>query len=338
MIRGVLAGLVGAALLLAPIPVAAQSTQPSELAAARSLFNEARELEKQGQWAEALTTLEAVASVRMTAQVRFHIALCHEHIGKLVAARNGFETARREAREEKAEQVLLESTEHIEALEARIPSVRIKLSEQPPGLSVLIDGDEIQTGLLAVPIPLDPGEHRVRVTAPGHEDVERIVSLEEGATQDLAIEMQPLPAPVAAKPKPMTQAPIAPSPPPKQESTRDGNVTSGDPTLGWVLVGTGGALLVGSAVSAIVRSSAISDIDDSCPSHTGCDPSLKDTRDQAQTFGTLAAVLGGLGVATVGAGGYLVWSSSPGQADETNVAIRPTIHPEGLSMSGVVVW
>lgn len=105
-----------------------------------------------------------------------------------------------------------------------------------------------------------------------------------------------------------------------------------------MLVGTGGALLVGSAVSVIVRSSAISDIDNRCPSHTDCDPSLRDTRDQAQTFGTLAAVLGGLGAATVGAGGYLVWSSSPGQTDETNFAIRPAIHPEGLSMSGVVVW
>lgn len=198
MIRGVLAGVVGVTLLLVPFGVAAQSAHPStdaELAAARSLFGEARELERQGQWEDALAKLEAVASVRMTAQVRFHIALCHEHIGKLVAARNGFETARREARKEKAEQVLLESTEHIEALEARIPSVRIQLSEQPPGLSVLIDGDELQTGLLAVPIPLDPGEHRVRATAPGHEDVERIVSLEEGATQSLAIEMRTLPRP-----------------------------------------------------------------------------------------------------------------------------------------------
>jgi len=336
MIRGVLAGFVGAALLLAPIPAAAQSANPptdAELAAARSLFGEARDLEKQEQWAEALTKLQAVASVRMTAQVRFHIALCHEHTGKLVAARNGFETARREAREEKAEQVLRESAEHIEALKARIPSLRIQLSEQPPDLSVIIDGDAIQSGLLAVPIPLDPGEHLIRATAPGHEPVERTVALEEGATQDLSIEMLPLPAPVAAP------IPPPPAPKPKQEQPpRDPKPTEQNPTLGWILVGTGGALIVGSAVSAVVRSSAISDIDDSCPSHANCDPALKDTRDRAQTFGTLAAVLGGLGVATLGAGGYLVWSSNHGHADETTIAIQPTIHPEWVGMGGVVQW
>ena len=324
-------------MLLAPLSVSAQTSPPTEaeLAAARTLFKEARELERQDRWDEALVRLESVAKIRSTPQVLFHIALCKEHIGKLVAARNGFEQARREARKNSADQVVRESEEHIATLEGRIPKLSIATPEPPAGLTIYIDGETIEPGLLTVPIPLDPGEHRIRAVAEGHEDFEQTLSLEEGATQTLAITLsvsETPPPPV--EPPPPVQPPV--QPPPVQPPTP--HTDPSPPIAGWVLVGTGGALLVGAVVSAMVRSSAINEIDESCPSHTNCDPSLEDTHDRAQTYGTLGAVLGGLGAATVGTGAVLVWSSSDGQGEDTQVAVRPVARPEGLGMAGVVRW
>lgn len=316
--------IVTLALCLAA-PAAMAEPTDAELAAARSLFVEARALEKEGKWEEALRKLEAVGDVRMTPQVRFHIALCHMNTGHLVAARNGFALARREAEAAKATQVIRESSEHIKSLDKRIPVLRIRLPRDVPDVAVRIDGREFSSDLLSVPIPLDPGEHRVQASATGFAPFDRSVSLEETSTQDLAIELrklpptppaEPPPAIVRVQPQPSTDKPERP-----------------DHTVAWIAVGTGGALLAGAAVSSFVRASAISDIDESCPSHKDCDPALKDTRDRAQTFGSLGVVLGVLGVASAGYGGYVLLSSPN---DGAAVSVAPA--SDGLGMTGTVVW
>ena len=327
MARLVRAGLLGLVLLL-PSPAEAQpSNLPSdaELATARNLFAEARQLQQQGRWADALPKLEAIGHVRMTPQIRFHIALCHLHTGKLVAARNGFETALREARAENASQVVHEASVHIQALEARIPTVRIRLPEQPANPAVRIDDAPIHAGLLAAPVPLDPGSHTVRVLATGHAPFEAKLDLEEEASLELTVTLDPLPP---------SSSPSGTPPPPVAVH----DASAPDPTLGWVLVGVGGAMLAGSAVTAFVRASAISDIDDACPSHRDCDPSLEGTRDRAQTFGMLSLALAGLGIASAGTGGYLLWSSRGAHADDVALSIHPVAQPGSLGVSGAVQW
>lgn len=323
------ARFLGLVLLLAS-PVAAQPSSPpsdAELATARNLFAEARQLEQEGRWADALPKLEAIGHVRMTPQIRFHIALCRLHTGKLVAARNGFETALREARAEGADQVVREASDHIQALKTRIPTVRVRLPEQPANPVVRIDDAPIHAGLLAAPVPLDPGSHVVRVLAPGHAPFETKLYLEEKANLELPVVLDPLPA------SPSTSQVGAP---PASETLRE--APAADPTLGWVLVGVGGAMVAGATVSAFVRASAISDIDDACPSHRDCDPSLEGTRDRAQTFGMLSVALAGLGIASAGTGGYLLWSSPRGHGDDVAVSLHPVAWPGSLGMFGAVQW
>src|SRR6185295_13768157 len=72
----------------------------AELATARSLFNEARAAEERGDWLEALGKLDAVAKVKMTPQVRFHLGLCQEHTMHLVDALNSLERAASEGAEQ----------------------------------------------------------------------------------------------------------------------------------------------------------------------------------------------------------------------------------------------
>src|SRR5215213_7178870 len=65
----------------------------AELKKARLQFQQATELERAGNWTAALQAFREVGQVRMTPQVRFHIAVCEENLGRLVAALGGYELA-----------------------------------------------------------------------------------------------------------------------------------------------------------------------------------------------------------------------------------------------------
>jgi hypothetical protein len=86
---------VAAVLLLLEAPALAQDAD--ELKRARAQFQQATELEQAGNWAAALQQFREVGQVRMTPQVRFHIAVCEEKLGRLVAALGGYELALAEA-------------------------------------------------------------------------------------------------------------------------------------------------------------------------------------------------------------------------------------------------
>src|SRR5262249_8292684 len=74
----------GTAAAAAPTPALAQT--PSELAQARARFDEGLSLAAAGDWASALTAFQDVARVKLTPQVRFHIARCEEKLGFWVRA------------------------------------------------------------------------------------------------------------------------------------------------------------------------------------------------------------------------------------------------------------
>src|SRR5260221_658363 len=76
---------------LAPRPAFAQDKK--ELSKARALFQRAIELEQAGNYTQALEQFRDVGQVRMTPQVRFHIATCEEKLGRLVTALGGYELA-----------------------------------------------------------------------------------------------------------------------------------------------------------------------------------------------------------------------------------------------------
>ena len=64
-----------------------------ELSKARANFQRAIELEQAGNYTTALETFRDVGQVRMTPQVRFHIATCEEKLGRLVTALGGYQLA-----------------------------------------------------------------------------------------------------------------------------------------------------------------------------------------------------------------------------------------------------
>src|ERR1019366_10378211 len=98
------------ALLIAVGPANAARADPapteSQLAAARDLFMAAEKDEDAQRWADALDKLTRVSAVKLTSGVRYHTALCEEHLGRLVAALRDYKAAADQAHAEDAADVL----------------------------------------------------------------------------------------------------------------------------------------------------------------------------------------------------------------------------------------
>ena len=145
---------------------AAAAPDKEELSKARARFQQATELEQAGNWAAALQQFREVGQVRMTPQVRYHIALCEEKLGKLVAALGGFELALSEA-ESLGPDFHKEVEDKTNALRERIPKLVIERGEGAEAATIELDGVALGASSIGIEVPLDPGPHQNRGTRLG---------------------------------------------------------------------------------------------------------------------------------------------------------------------------
>jgi len=182
--RGVLLGLA-----LASAPIAAIAVEPSktELAAARDLFSRAERDEDAGRWTDALDKLRRAGTVKMTPGIRFHIALCEEKLGQLVAALADYAAADAAARSEGNKDVLDAIGDPLAALRARVPTITITLAADARGMEVTLDGLPLASGLLGTPVPVDVGPHTVQARAAGKPPFSKAVNAVEKQTATVEV-------------------------------------------------------------------------------------------------------------------------------------------------------
>jgi hypothetical protein len=158
--------------------VAAAEPSKEELQVARTLFGQAMAEENQEHWQQALTKFESVQAIKTSPSVRFHIALCEEKLGRLAAALSDYEAARVAAHTENSKEVLATVEEPIARLTADVPHVTLMLDSPPAGAQIEIDGRNLSSVGFGVPIPLDPGPHKIVVSAPAGEKFTHSVVLQ----------------------------------------------------------------------------------------------------------------------------------------------------------------
>ncbi len=199
-----------AAVLLLTLParvaVAADGPSDAQLTAARDLFLAAEKDEDAQRWSDALEKLRRVAQVKLTPGVRYHTALCEEHLGRLVAALSDYKAAASEARAENASDVLRLVDRRIVDSTERVPRLVIVLVPSLPEATVRLDGEPIAPG---VAVPADPGTHTIDATAPGRAASATIVTLQERDATSIEVTLEPAaaPPPPPAVPEPREQAP-----------------------------------------------------------------------------------------------------------------------------------
>lgn len=324
---------------------------------ARQLFGQAEADEDAERWLAALDKLHAVAQVKLTAGVRYHLALCEEHLGQLARALGDYRAAEDQARFEGAKDVLRLVGKQLATLEPRVPRLIVHVVPPLPGASMKIDGEPIASAMPSPAIPVDPGVHFIEVDAPGRTASTATVTLQEHEARSLDLSPgEPLPPPAQtptstatpspppAPPATATQGPTSPREPtnPTASSPAPPAVNSlagypippapatSPPARGLAIVATATAIaLAGGGIAAYLIAGTEHDRDvNTCKItattlQSACD-GLKN-RVRAWDFAAAGAWAGAL---VAGATALVLWTKAGDTTATVGVRIRPT--PFGL--------
>lgn len=291
--RAFLAGaIIGAGCVVASASNAMAQTS-SELERGRNLFGQALSMEVAGDWAGALARLESVARIKMTPQVRFHLARCKEQLGRLTEALGDYRLAEYEATKLNLPE-LSEMTRARQDLESRVPKIEVSLSPNLRNSTVELDG--IALGVLGSGqrIPLNPGTHQLVVHTPDGQSFVKLVSVAEGSVESVQLEEPPGFVQRSSRA-------TAPQPP---RDTIEPGPSARSPAWAWIAGGVGAAGLVSASVLWYVREKAIDDLNNGCQNNV-CPTNLRSTQtrgEQASIAAPLALGVGvlGLAIATYG--------------------------------------
>jgi len=282
-LRGALLALPALSVAFSARPAAAQDKK--ELSRARVQFQRAIELEQAGNYSTALEQFRDVGQVRMTPQVRFHIASCEEKLGRLVTALGGYQLAYADA-DSVGEDFKAEVDAAVTRLQANIPKLVIVRGTGAEAAEIQLDGVALGASSVGVPVPLDPGPHTISAKAPNALPFSQTVTIVENEQKSVDVALSPLPqeAPPAAG---------GSAPPPADK---------GNPRLiPYVIGGVGIASLIGSGVLFGLRQSTLSDLEAQCgPNHDQCPSSAAGDYSNLKLYNVTSQVALGVGVACVG--------------------------------------
>ena len=294
--------------------------QPSDLDALRKRFAQAIALEDKEEWAAAKKEFEEIGRVKMTAQVRFHVALCEKGLGRFATALSEFEVALRlaEADAENSADVITNARDQIAELEPRVP--KIKLIVENGGVAELtIDDGPAVTARGSLQTRVDLGPHLITVKQPGKAPFTRKFNGEEGSLTEFSI-------PESKR----EVADVAVVPPPPVDVT---TVEPGDPVPAIVVGGSGLALLLGAGVFLGLRQATIGELEEGCDENLQeCDPSLMDVAAQGEVWNGLTWGLGAAGLAGVGVGFALFFTVGQDQVTVRKGPVSVSLGPSAVRL------
>jgi hypothetical protein len=296
--------LAAALSVLKPGAALAQAKDP---AAAEALFREGRALSDAGDIAGACAKFRESDRLDPAVGTTFNIADCEEQLGHLARAWTLFdEVAQRLPTTDKRRAV---AQKRAAALEPRLPKLSVRLpADAPAGTRVERDGVELGSASQGTPLPIDPGEHVVVVSAPGRitRSFKVIVSEREIRALDVAPGV-----PVASTPAEPAAVPTSREAPLVSERK--------SPVLGYVLGGIGAAGLLTGAVAGALVLHEKGVVDDHCDADQRCDDEGLAATKSGKTWGVVTTVGLVTGVVGVGAGTYLIVSAGSGNGAAASV-------------------
>jgi hypothetical protein len=260
-LRSALAASIGLLAIVTPGPAAAQPEMSRALS--RTAFEEGMRLYKTGAYLAACAKLEESLALDAQMGTRFWLADCYEHLGRTASAWSHFLTVASEAKS--AGNATREATARAraDALAPNLPRLVLVVPDavrSTPGLEIARDGAVVERPLWGTPIPVDPGDHKLRASAPGKERWEATTTVGPSGAK---VEIPPLRDAVEAAKKPalpstapVVGAPPVPAPPVPSRQVEPGAQAHG--LTGWrrvavPLAGTVGAagVVAGSAAGAL---------------------------------------------------------------------------------------
>jgi len=316
-------GQLAASTLCALLAVSGSArAQDTNIAVAEALFREGRARMAAGDLATACPKFEESHRVDPKLGTLLNLALCHEKSGRTASAWAEYaQAASLAARAGQSDREKV-AREHAAALEPTLSHVVID-ADPKSDAAVALDDQPIGPAAYRSPIPIDPGAHVIRATAPGATPFEQSFRVAQGApTATLTVPV------LARAPAPVQAASESASP--------AGSNHAGLRTAGFI---SGGAGLVLVGVGAYFGARAFSDknnAENECGA-TFCTPAGSSATSAMKTDETLSTVGVIAGLAAMGGGAYLVLSNK-GETVGASGTVRWSVAVAGPGLKAQIAW
>lgn len=269
---------------------------------AEALFQEGRQLLADGRIDSACKKLAESERLDPGGGTLLLLAVCHERQGLWATAEAEYRAALSMARRDRRADRERLAEKHLAAVEPKVS--RVELRGAPMNATLVLDGVGLTREAVGVPLPIDPGAHRLAVRAPGREPWSTTFRVGK-EPETLQIDV-----PELAPAEDDQRAPVS-------EPRTDRGAGSGRRLAGWITLGTGAAI---TSVGAIFGASAIGKNDEAralCEPASCNDSEALALNDLARTHATVANIAIGVGLTAVVAGVVLVLTAPRGANSRT---------------------
>ncbi len=326
-------GVVGLVLAFTH-PAHAQDTASAEI-----LFDEGRKLLAEGKLGEACPKLAESQRLAPAVGTLLNLGICYEKSGLTASAWTAFKEAVSLARatgQSEREQLARSRVQQVEGQVSTLTILVAPPTSNVPGLVVRRDGLVLSPAAWGSPIPVDPGTHRIEVSAPSKVTWTVPVDVAASAAK-VRIDVPTLvDAPVTREAhdvdKPAVVSVVAVTPTASGSSTQR--------TVGLVVAGLGiGSVAVGSVFGLVAKSN-----NDAALGHCGggtiCDAegvALTQDAQSAATVSTIAFGVGGAAVLT----GVILFFTAPKKTSPPSIArwrAAPALGPSSAALLMGGAW
>lgn len=321
---------VTAALLLAALSVTSTSaaqTAPREGPApptaaieahAQQLYQIGRERFRAEDFEGARAAFAASLDVVDSPNTRMYLGRSLQHLGRNAEAwsmldRAASDAAARAEAEPRYAATRDSARAEADALAPSVARLVVEVTPAPADVTVRVNGHPIQRALLGASLPMDPGEARVEVSAPGFRGSTESVTLAAGASRTVALAMAALPPPRPRAPRALNPV----TPPARTSPWRVAGVVTAAAGVATLAVGVGFALV------------AQGDYDVLRARGSGDDAQV----DEGIFHRDLGNALMFVG-ATAAVSGVLLWWVTGRAPTETRAGPSLSVGPRGLSVGG----
>jgi len=273
-------------------------------AEARKAYGEAESKFQSGDFEAALAGYKAANDAVPAAQTLYKMAICLDKLDKTsdaIAAYAAFLSSNPPA---SMEAKVTEAQGRVTDLKKKTPVV-VKVKSDPPGASVSVDG-VAQMGVTPLDVKSTPGHHKVHLTSPGYEAVDKEIDVEAGAETTVDANL-PKSLPVAdTTPTPLITKPTEKPPEPAPERRSN--------TAAYVVLAVAGAGAIVGGIFGVKALQDKSDFDNG--------PKTSDKADSVEKNALIADMALGAAI-TLGVTGTVLLLTNSGGSDK---ASRPAPH------------
>ncbi|HET8940030.1 MAG TPA: PEGA domain-containing protein [Polyangiales bacterium] len=285
---------------------AAAEPSPPERETARALMAEGDRLRASGDLRAAMNRYQAAHAIVHAPTTGLDLARVQASLGLLVEARSTASEVIHHPSAPNEPRVFTdaraEATALANELETRVPSVKAEVQPADAAYTVSVDGTALPPQVGSLPYKVNPGQHNVRVEAPGYATVNRQVTLNDAEVQSVIIQLVPQPQAAAQRSNMLPSQLVAAGDDPSRDRALRDRADAGK-LRGVIGLGVGGAAFVAGTVTGIMAMSLGSDIRGEC-SKNACNPSERDSLSTANTLANVSNITLPIGVIGIAYGLY----------------------------------